>query len=145
MMRYLFIIILISLSILFSSRVVADIAVIVNPSTGITELTKRQVIDIYMGRTITVSNRIILRPYDKSTNSAIRASFYHQLIGRSVASVNAYWARLLFTGRASPPRTTDDNIAMLKTIENTPNSIGYVYFENLNDNVNVVLRIEINE
>ncbi len=144
-MRYLFIIVVMSLLMMLPAQAMADIAVIVHPSSEISELTRRQVVDIYMGRTVVISNGKTLVPYDKPENSIIRANFYHRLVGKSVASVNAYWARLLFTGRASPPRLVSDRVMMLETIENKPNSIGYVKFEDLNSNVKMVFRIKVNE
>jgi len=124
-------------------QVAADIVVIVNPSSEITQLTRRQVIDVYMGRAFIMSNGRRLQPYDNAEETAIRETFYHQLIGKTLASVNAYWARLLFAGRASPPRRLAGSAAMLKRIEENPNAIGYVDTKDLNAHVNVVFRLSV--
>ena len=87
-----------------------------------------------------MSNGQRLQPYDNE-EAAIRETFYHHLIGKTLASVNAYWAGLLFAGRASPPRRVANSVAMLKRIEENPNAIGYVDTKDLNARVNVVFRI----
>jgi ABC-type phosphate transport system substrate-binding protein len=123
----------------------ADIVVILNPSSGINELTRLQVVDIYMGRKVTMPNGKLFVPYGHPKNSTIRANFYKKLIGKSAASVNAYWARLIFTGRASPPKMVSDGIKMREIIENNPNTVGYININDLNDRVNVVFRFDPDE
>ncbi|MDH5553480.1 MAG: hypothetical protein OEX82_09155 [Nitrosomonas sp.] len=124
-------------------QVAADIVVIANPASEITQLTRRQVVDIYMGRAPIMSNGQRLQPYDNAEETAIREAFYHQLIGKTLASVNAYWAGLLFAGRASPPRQVADSAAMLKIIEGNPNAIGYVATKDLDAHANVVFRLAV--
>lgn len=139
-MRYQIIIIIVLL--LLPVKGIADIVVIVNPSNEITELTQRQVIDLYMGRTSHFPNGEKLQRYDQHSNSIARAEFYYRITGKSVAAINAYWARLTFTGRASPPRIVFDNLEMLKVVEENPSAIGYLEKKYLNEQVTVVLEIE---
>lgn len=141
MMRYLTIMLVMVLLAAFPAQIVAGIVVIANPASEITQLTRRQVVDIYMGRAPIMPNGKRLMPYDIAEEKVIRETFYHQLIGKTLASVNAYWAGLLFAGRASPPRQVANSAAMLKIIEENPNAIGYVDMKDLNSHVNVVFRI----
>lgn len=145
MMRYLLIFIVTALIAFQPARVAAEIVVITNSSSGITELTRRQVVDIYMGRALITFNGQRPAPYDNAENVVIREAFYRQLIGKSIASVNAYWAGLLFAGRASPPRRVADSAAMLKVIEENPNAIGYIDVQELNDDVNIIFRLPDDE
>ncbi|MBX3616546.1 hypothetical protein [Nitrosomonas sp.] len=138
-MKYL--IAMIVLMLLISVQAQADIVVVVHPSSRLKNLTQQQIIDIYMGRIHAVedTNRIV--PYDQPQDSELRASFYQHLTGRPVAFINAYWARLLFTGRASPPRQVTDNMSIVDIVEKDPNVIGYIDERNLNDRVSVVFKI----
>ena len=115
MMRYSIIIFV--LIAFLPTQTAAEIVVITNPSSEITEMTRRQVVDIYMGRSLTALNGKRFQPYDNVASTATRETFYRQLIGKTLASVNAYWVGLLFAGRASPPRHVADSAAMLKIIE----------------------------
>ena len=142
-MRYL--IIIATLIILLPVKVFADIVVIVNPNSGIAELTRRQIIDIYMGRNPGIKNGQRFQPFDHPFKSTVRAEFYNKITGKPVSVINAYWARLLFTGRASPPRLVEDNAAMLETVRENPGAIGYLEQKYLNEHVTVVYTLESNE
>ena len=123
----------------------ADIAVIVNANSGITALTHHQIIDIYMGRNPGQMNGQTLQPHDQAIDSRIRADFYYSITGKPVSAINAYWARLLFTGRASPPKLAIDNAEMLDIVEKNPGAIGYLDTSYLNEQVTVVYRISIED
>lgn len=142
-MRYQ--IILATLIVLLPAKVLADIVVIVNPNSGITEMTRHQIIDIYMGRNPALKNGQRLQPFDQPLNSSVRAEFYSSITGKPVSVINAYWARLLFTGRASPPRLVEDNKAMLDTVRENPGVIGYLELKYLNEHVTAVYTPENNE
>lgn len=140
MMRNQIIILIVLL--LLPAKGFADIVVIVNSSNKIAELTQRQVIDLYMGRTSHFPNGEKLQRYDQHSNSIARADFYYRITGRSVAAINAYWARLAFTGRASPPIMVLGNAEMLEAVEKNAEAIGYLEKKYLNDRVTVVLEIQ---
>ena len=140
MMRYQIIILLVLL--LLPAKGMADVVVIVNSANSVTELSQRQVIDAYMGRTAHFPDGEKLQRYDQLSNSTVRADFYYRITQKSVAAINAYWARLIFTGRASPPIVVADHLEMLEIVEKNPYAIGYVAKEFLNDRVTVVLEIK---
>ncbi len=140
-MRYQIIILFVLLLIPVNAG--ADIVVIVNPNNDITALTRRQVVDLYMGRTSFFPNGEKLQRYDQPIDSKIRADFYYRMTQKPIAAINAYWARLQFTGRAAPPRVVSDDLEILEIVEKNPYAIGYLKEEFLNDRVTVVLKITI--
>ena len=142
MMRYLIVVIL---QLLFSVPCWADLVVIVHPASGMKNLTRQQVIDIYLGRIQTNMDGKKIVPYDQPQDSEIGAVFYQQLTGRAVTSVNTYWARLLFTGRASPPRQPSDNMSVINIVARNLDAIGYIDERDLDDRVSVVFKIAIDE
>ena len=79
---------------------------------------------------------------DQSPKSQVRHDFYKNLVGKSVAQINAYWARLLFTGRASPPLVMSDSEGVLKAIKNNANAVGYINESELDSSVKVVGRVD---
>ena len=58
---------------LLPAKGVADIVVIVNSANQVTELSQRQVIDLYMGRTSYFPSGEKLQRYDQPSNSTVRA------------------------------------------------------------------------
>lgn len=140
--RYLFIAFL--TLVLLPASASADIVVIINQSNKIESLTKRQVIDLYMGRESHFPNGTRSLRFDQSKNSTIRADFYYQLTHMNLPSINAYWARLIFTGRASAPFTLSNDTEMIEIVEKNPSAIGYIDKQFLTDRVKVVFELNGN-
>jgi ABC-type phosphate transport system substrate-binding protein len=109
---------------LFASAAQADVAVIVHAKNTVAPLSPREVQDIFLGRARTFPDGRYALAIDQT--SPLRAEFYQTLTGRPVEQINAYWARLLFTGQASPPLRLPDDESVLKTVRENEGAIGYV-------------------
>lgn len=120
----------------------ADILVITNPQANVAALTREQVIDIYMGRTSAFPNGRPAIAFDLKGDQPARSTFYQQLVGKSVAQINAYWARLLFTGSATPPMALKDSATMLHMVQENRDAIGYLDSAEATGKLNVVFRFE---
>jgi ABC-type phosphate transport system substrate-binding protein len=116
----------------------ADIVVIGNKDIQIKVLTKKQVIDIYMGRNLTFPNGDTALPIDQDKASTTRKLFYHNLVDKTLSEINAYWARLLFSGRTAPPRSVENGSSVIDIIKNNKSVIGYIHIEDLTDDVKVL-------
>ena len=119
-----------------------DLVVVVNKENSIDELTPRELVDIYLGKDRTFDNGLIIVAYDQRNGSKERAVFYRFLVNKSVAQMNAYWARLLFTGRATPPSSVVDSQAVLKFVQYNEGAIGYIDSEYLDGTVKEVFRVQ---
>jgi ABC-type phosphate transport system substrate-binding protein len=125
-----------------STGLASEILIIVNQENQISSLDRKQIIDLYMGRYQNFPNGEAAFPLDQPPVSKIRALFYKELVNKSVAQMNAYWAKILFTGRASPPRVMPDSAAVIKAVQQNKGAIGYINSANLNDSVKVVGRAD---
>ncbi len=121
------IIILTFLSVL-APQACAEMLVIGNIDSEVTTLTKKQVQAIFMGRTHSFPNNQRALPLDELE---MREEFYKKLTNRSIKQINAYWARLEFSGRATSPREVDDQQAVIAVIKNSKNAIAYIDSEEL--------------
>lgn len=81
----------------------ADLVVVVNADNPTPALSREEVIHIFLGRYRQFPSGQGAEPYDQPTDSPERNLFYERLVGKSQAQINAYWARLTFTGRTRPP------------------------------------------
>ncbi len=115
---------------------------VVNARNPISSLSEKDAVNIFLGRSKTFANGEFALPLDHPVNSALRQRFYYDLTGKPVSEINAYWARLFFTGQGSPPQTVSDSDAMLMIIRNNPGAIGYFDFEPSGRQVKVVLTLE---
>lgn len=128
-----FIIVLILLHIVgfTGSAMAKPISVIVHADNSTSSLTKKQLIDLYMGRFVAFPDNQTAQPLDTLTPEDLKALFYKRLVNMPLSRVNAYWSRVRFTGRATPPDTQQSEQTVLDFVANNPNAIGYVFSESL--------------
>lgn len=120
----------------------AQLVVIVNKDNEVSQMSKREVIDLFMGRYIIFPNGVAAIPLDQPVNSDTRKKFYLLLTGKSVAQVNAYWARLIFTGRASPPRVMPNVKTTIRVVRENKDVIAYLPQKDVDNTVKVVLTLD---
>jgi ABC-type phosphate transport system substrate-binding protein len=120
----------------------AELVVVVNPANPADSLSRREVVDLFMGRTQYFADGSLVLRLDQQPQSQERQDFYRGLVNKSVAEVNAYWAKLLFSGRASPPQVVDGNKAVLAAVRDNKNAIGYMDSAAVDDSVKVVARVD---
>lgn len=113
---------------------------IVNAENPVSMLERKQIVDIFMGRSTAFPNQKPARTLDVG-NGVLRASFYKNLTGKSEAQVDAYWATLVFAGRMSPPEKLADEAAVIHAVSKNPAAIGYVSRQNLPASVKVVMEL----
>ncbi|RZA00844.1 MAG: hypothetical protein EOO68_10855 [Moraxellaceae bacterium] len=118
----------------------ADLVLIVNAQNPVDTLERKQVVDIFMGRSTAFPNQKPAQALDIG-NSELRTNFYKTLTGKSVAQVDAYWATLVFAGRMSPPEKLANETAIINAVSNNPAAIGYVNRQTLPATVKVVMEL----
>jgi ABC-type phosphate transport system substrate-binding protein len=123
---------------LTSSVAMADVVVVVSAKSPVAALSKAQVDDIFLGRTIRFPNGAQAVAIDQAEGSAVRDEFYDKVVGKTAAQIKAYWSKIIFTGRGQPPRSVLDTIELLKRISADPAAIGYIDRDMINDSVRVV-------
>lgn len=101
----------------------ADLVVVVRADSEIGQLSRDDVINIFLGSYRRLSSGKIAEPLDLAPESP---AFYERLTGKTQAEINAYWARLLFTGRTSRPRAVDSPDRMIELLAQNPLAIGYL-------------------
>lgn len=111
---------------LASSAAAAELVVVVRADSEVGPLNRDDVINIFLGRYRQLPSGRIAEPFDLPPQSPERPVFYEKLIGKTQAEINAYWARLLFTGRTSPPRIVPSTEKLLDTLVQNPLAIGYL-------------------
>ena len=115
----------------------AGLVVIANPDSGVKQLTHDDVINIFMGRYQKLPSGVIALPIDLADE---KAEFYGALVGKTLAEINSYWARLVFSGRASPPHQMTTSAEILETVRNNRGAIGYLDDSLVNSHVRIVYR-----
>ncbi|MBQ4844036.1 MULTISPECIES: hypothetical protein [unclassified Pseudoalteromonas] len=118
-----------------------DLVVIVHKDNPVNSLTHKAVVDMFMGKYLAFPNGVIALTCDYKKESQIRSSFLSAITGRPISQINAYWSRVRFSGKASPPQIFDDVVSILDKVANTSNAIAYVPAHTVTHNVKVVYKI----
>jgi ABC-type phosphate transport system substrate-binding protein len=104
----------------------AEVVVISSTRNTIERVTQDDISYIFMGRYRKLPDGSTARPLDLDADSPIRKTFYRQLVDKSLEEINAYWARLVFAGRTTPPAETKGQDELLEKVANDPRAIGYI-------------------
>jgi ABC-type phosphate transport system substrate-binding protein len=123
---------------LMNSVAMADIVVVVSAKSPVGTLSKAQVEDIFLGRTIRFPDGALVVAIDQPEGSAIRNEFYDKVVGKTAAQIKAYWSKIIFTGRGQPPPSVPNSVEMMKRISANPAAIGYIDRDMMNDSVRAV-------
>src|ERR1700742_1894204 len=117
------------------------LAVIVNPTMGVQHLSRREVLDIFMGRYRTFPSGASALPIDLDVNSTERKEFYVLLAHKEPADTGSYCARLTFSGKVSPPFAVPDGLMAIDIVAHNPNAIAYVDRSAVDQRVLIALEI----
>jgi ABC-type phosphate transport system substrate-binding protein len=104
----------------------ADMVVVANAHSSFGQLTRNEVINIYMGRYRRLPDGSAAVPFDLAAGSPERKAFYRRLLDKSLEEINAYWARLVFSGRTTPPQELTGPDELLARVAADPHAIGYL-------------------
>ncbi len=104
-------------------------------------MTQPELSRIFLKRLRTWSSGERAQPIDQLPGPA-REEFSERVHGRSVITIEIYWKRMIFSGRAAPPEEAVDDEAVLDFVRRNPGAVGYVSDEALLEGVR---RLEIEE
>jgi ABC-type phosphate transport system substrate-binding protein len=119
-------------TLLLSSAAFAEVVVVVNPANG-DAVSKDQIASVFLGKSTA------LTPIDQQDGSAIRGEFYKKVADKDAAQAKALWSKLVFTGKATPPKEVGSSADVKKAIAANPKAIGYIEKSAVDASVKVVL------
>lgn len=120
----------------------AEIVVVVAAKSGMGALSREEVTNIYLGRHRKLPSGQVAQPIDLPGSDTVRARFYRQLVNKSVAEINAYWARLLFSGKTNPPEVSASPRDVLAAVATKPGAVGYLERSQIDERVHIVFALE---
>ena len=113
----------------------AEIVVIVNKDNPASRMFSEQASQFFLGKSA------MFTPVDQSEGSKIRADFYQKVADKDPAQVKAIWSKLVFTGKATPPKEFKSNAEVKKAVADDPKAIGYIDKSAADDSVKVILTL----
>jgi ABC-type phosphate transport system substrate-binding protein len=121
-----------------AQRILADEVTVVSAKSTVTTLSKSQVADIFLGKITRFPDGTQAVAIDQSEGTLARDEFYAKIAGKSAAQMQAYWSRIIFTGRGQPPKAVPSSSEVKKLLVANPNTIGYVDPKLVDDTLRVV-------
>lgn len=120
----------------------ADLVVVVNAKSKVDKLTPDEVINIFMGRYRQLPSGIAALPIDQPETLPDKARFYRLLVNKDLAEINAYWARLIFSGKTSPPHQARSAEEVIDWLAKQKGAVGYIERGQADPRVRIVLELE---
>lgn len=125
---------------LFAASAYADVVVVVSAKSAVVRLTNEQTARIFLGKVNTFPDGSNAVPVDQPEGSAVRDEFYAKVANKNPSQLNAYWAKVIFTGGDSyPPKLIEGNVAVRHAVASNPNTIGYLDKSVVDSSVRIVL------
>ena len=120
----------------------AQVAVIVNPKSATATMTAEQVSAIFLGKSNTLPSGAAAMAADLPDSAPAREQFYSKVTGKQAAQVKAAWSRLVFSGKATPPKELATAADVKKFVAANPDAIGYIEKSAVDATVKVVLSVD---
>ena len=90
----------------------AGMVVVTSAKSSVKSLGKADVTALYLGKTTSLPGGDAAKLYDLSDANPGREKFYQAATGKSASQVKSVWSRLVFSGRALPPKELSDDAAV---------------------------------
>lgn len=118
----------------------ADVVVIVHPSNQ-NSVSKDDLEAIFLGRRATFADGNRASPFYLVAGDAARDQFDEKILGRSTSQLRAYWSKLMFTGKGTPPSELGNSAEAVAKVASDTSAIAYVNEAAVSDSVKVVFKV----
>lgn len=126
---------------LFPALAKAELLVIGNSSTA-GELSRRQIIDLYLGKVTVLSSGHGAELFEYGSGHSLNTEFYQTIIKRSENQILMNRQKQLISGKFKSPVIAKDQADMVAKVAATPNAVGYIDSQYLNDSVTVLFKMD---
>lgn len=101
------------------------VKVIVAAGNDTTQLSRKQVSDIFLKKTLRWKNAMSIVPFDLKYDDPARELFSKFIHGRSPSFIKKYWQQQIFSGYNLPPLEKDRK-EIAQAVAAEPGAVGYV-------------------
>ena len=126
---------------ILTSATYAEIAIIVNKASPLTAAQASDIQRVYLGKTQKI-NGTDVTPVNQTKNTGLSDNFNKVVLNKTSNQVKAYWSKLIFTGKGTPPQELNNDVEVINAVRGDVNTIGYIDASLVDDTVNVILTLE---
>ncbi len=128
------------LILLFSVATYSEVVVIVHPSNN-NSFAKDEIEALFMVKKSSFADGAKASAYYLSADDPVRHQFDEKILGKSSSQLKAYWSKLVFTGKGTPPPELGNSAEAIAKVAGDTSAIAYVDKAAVKDNVKVVFTL----
>ncbi|WP_440905487.1 phosphate ABC transporter substrate-binding protein [Catenovulum sp. SX2] len=121
--------------------VLAEVVVVVHPSASFDSMSADDVSRLFLGKSKKFPDGSAAVPLNQDEGSAARDTFNEQVCKKNASQYKAYWSKLVFTGKGTPPKDAGDDNAVKSLVASNPNMVGYIEASLVDASVKVVFKL----
>ena len=115
----------------------AEVSVIVHPSVS-DSADASDIARLFLGKTKSLPGGTKVLPINIESGSAVRDEFNDKVLKKSDSQLKSYWSRLVFTGKAQPPKDVGSEADVIDLVKTNPNMVGYISSGSVTGDVKVI-------
>lgn len=124
-----------------AGQVFADVAVVANNGISADSITTGEAKKIWLGKSKSLGGTK-LKVVDLPQGNVSRNHFYATVVKKNGKKLKAYWAKIVFSGKGTPPKILETDADVIAWVAKTPGALGYVDSSAAGDLVKVLLVIK---
>jgi len=114
-----------ALAVLLAPAARAEVILVTSADSNVVALSREEAEQLYLGRRSSLADGGPVLLLDLPPGP-VRDQFYRLLTGKNPSQIRAYWSRMVFTGRALPPRESASLDDARRLLLENPGTVGYL-------------------
>jgi len=124
-------------NLIFVSQSIAGVSVIVHPENNST-FSKKIIKKIFLGKSKNFDNGKVILLLSPKTGSSASNEFNKAILKKTASQINAYWSKMIFTGKGTPPQEIESVSEIISAIAENKDAIAFIDAGSVTDAVKVV-------
>lgn len=117
--------IILTLILFASCSLSAAVDVIVHPSNA-NAIDAGEIKKIFTGKSKSFADGTKALPLTQADGNPATDEFNQNVLNKSSSQLKAYWSKLVFTGKGTPPKEAANDAEVVSLVASNPNLIGFV-------------------
>ena len=131
----------VALTLFISSAAYADLAIIGHPGSNAGDIDIQSARKIFLGERKSFPSGNHATPMNHSVGSPDRKEFFALVMNMPESNYKRHWKRKMSKGISHVPAELKSHKEVLRSIANTPGSIGYIDASKVDDTVKVLMTV----
>ena len=115
----------------------AEVVVVVSSDSAIGNPDAQSLQQLFLGKRDYIGDASAV-PIDQAEGNEARDEFYSKVIDKTPSQLNAYWSRLIFTGKGAPPKQYFDDAEIIEVILEDDEAVGYIDSSSVTEGLKVI-------